>query len=106
MTGLVGRDSEIQTISKHLPPRSGIGGIVISGPVGIGKTAVLDAVQSAAQGATVIRHHGVIGGRAWPYALEETSGAADHEGIELIPYFSWANRGPSTMRVWLTVQQQ
>ncbi|WP_414673165.1 hypothetical protein [Lacisediminihabitans sp.] len=43
---------------------------------------------------------------AWPYALEETSGAADHDGVELIPYFTWANRGPSTMRVWLPVQQQ
>jgi DUF1680 family protein len=43
---------------------------------------------------------------AWPYTLEETSSATDHQGVELIPYFTWANRGPSTMRVWLPVQPQ
>lgn len=42
--------------------------------------------------------------RAWPYAPPETSPAArGHDPIEvpLIPYHDWANRGPSTMRVWI-----
>ncbi|MCX4760277.1 glycoside hydrolase family 127 protein [Streptomyces sp. NBC_01275] len=40
----------------------------------------------------------------WPYRpLDAPSGpqAAQPAGIVLVPYHSWANRGPSTMRVWL-----
>ncbi|MFF3846546.1 glycoside hydrolase family 127 protein [Streptomyces sp. NPDC002328] len=45
---------------------------------------------------------------AWPYRPFEEEAAADAapeaeraSGIVLVPYHSWANRGPSTMRVWL-----
>ncbi|MFF3333853.1 glycoside hydrolase family 127 protein [Streptomyces sp. NPDC002888] len=40
---------------------------------------------------------------AWPYRpLDDASApAAERTGIVLVPYHSWANRGPSTMRVWL-----
>ncbi|MFI8893460.1 glycoside hydrolase family 127 protein [Streptomyces paradoxus] len=41
---------------------------------------------------------------AWPYRPLGTAPAtasADRTGIVLVPYHSWANRGPSTMRVWL-----
>ncbi|MGW0824517.1 glycoside hydrolase family 127 protein [Streptomyces sp. NPDC002845] len=41
---------------------------------------------------------------AWPYQPLDRPAAApapDHGGIVLVPYHSWANRGPSTMRVWL-----
>jgi DUF1680 family protein len=40
----------------------------------------------------------------WPYRPLDTPAvppAADRTGIVLVPYHSWANRGPSTMRVWL-----
>ena len=39
----------------------------------------------------------------WPYRTidEDLAPAADRERIVLVPYHSWANRGPSTMRVWL-----
>ena len=39
----------------------------------------------------------------WPYRTidEDLAPAADRERIVLVPYYSWANRGPSTMRVWL-----
>ncbi|QFQ95702.1 glycoside hydrolase family 127 protein [Streptomyces phaeolivaceus] len=40
----------------------------------------------------------------WPYAPLEEHGEqrpADPAGIVLVPYHSWADRGPSTMRVWL-----
>ena len=39
----------------------------------------------------------------WPYRTidEDLAPAADRERIDLVPYHSWANRGPSTMRVWL-----
>ncbi|TFC17854.1 glycoside hydrolase family 127 protein [Cryobacterium glucosi] len=40
----------------------------------------------------------------WPYGHDggftAENAACD---VELIPYFDWANRGPSTMRVWLPV---
>lgn len=41
---------------------------------------------------------------AWPYEpLGQAAEArpADPTGIVLVPYHSWAERGPSTMRVWL-----
>ncbi|NEA99309.1 glycoside hydrolase family 127 protein [Streptomyces sp. SID13726] len=40
----------------------------------------------------------------WPYrplAPARVSAAAEPRGLVLVPYHSWANRGPSTMRVWL-----
>ncbi|WP_246571315.1 glycoside hydrolase family 127 protein [Streptomyces tauricus] len=40
----------------------------------------------------------------WPYRPLDTPAAppaADPAEIVLVPYHSWANRGPSTMRVWL-----
>jgi DUF1680 family protein len=45
------------------------------------------------------REHG------WPYEAREDEPAAPMEtmDIPLVPYHAWANRGPSTMRVWLPV---
>jgi DUF1680 family protein len=73
----------------------------------------VDAVRVDPSVPPVDRHgHVVVSGSlapapdaaAWPYASAgavHTSGAATE--IALIPYHSWANRGPSTMRVWLPV---
>ncbi|CAM5252386.1 glycoside hydrolase family 127 protein [Streptomyces aurantiogriseus] len=46
---------------------------------------------------------GEPGDAAWPYRPlgHVAAPAARHTGIVLVPYHSWANRGPSTMRVWL-----
>ncbi|MGW7202380.1 glycoside hydrolase family 127 protein [Streptomyces sp. NPDC054837] len=42
------------------------------------------------------------GDRPWPYPpFDAPPTAGDRAGIVLVPYHSWANRGPSTMRVWL-----
>ncbi|MFI1359333.1 glycoside hydrolase family 127 protein [Streptomyces sp. NPDC020898] len=47
------------------------------------------------------------GDAPWPYrALDRTPASttaptAERTGVVLVPYNSWANRGPSTMRVWL-----
>ncbi|NEA65765.1 beta-L-arabinofuranosidase domain-containing protein [Streptomyces sp. SID12488] len=43
------------------------------------------------------------GDPAWPYQPLDraTVSTAERTGIVLVPYNSWANRGPSTMRVWL-----
>lgn len=42
----------------------------------------------------------------WPYRDSGTGPASGRQdtGIPLLPYHAWANRGPSTMRVWLPVQ--
>ncbi|MET7655586.1 MULTISPECIES: beta-L-arabinofuranosidase domain-containing protein [unclassified Streptomyces] len=39
----------------------------------------------------------------WPYRPlgQDTAPAAERTGVVLVPYHSWARRGPSTMRVWL-----
>ncbi|MCD7441027.1 glycoside hydrolase family 127 protein [Streptomyces lincolnensis] len=39
----------------------------------------------------------------WPYGPADLASppAGERSGIVLVPYHSWANRGPSTMRVWL-----
>ena len=45
---------------------------------------------------------------AWPYVPDADGvvrGATDHGLVPLVPYASWANRGPSTMRVWMPVER-
>jgi uncharacterized protein len=39
--------------------------------------------------------------RAWPYGDEPDMNVSNPVDVPLIPYHQWANRGPSTMRVWL-----
>ena len=42
----------------------------------------------------------------WPYqeSTDRPASSRQDTGIRLVPYHSWANRGPSTMRVWLPIQ--
>ena len=42
-----------------------------------------------------------LGGAGWPYASTEARAAREIGEVALVPYHDWANRGPSTMRVWL-----
>jgi DUF1680 family protein len=37
----------------------------------------------------------------WPYSISASSTEPAEITANLVPYFSWANRGPSTMRVWI-----
>ena len=37
----------------------------------------------------------------WPYGLPTPVTPGDAHEVPLVPYQSWGNRGPSTMRVWL-----
>jgi DUF1680 family protein len=37
----------------------------------------------------------------WPYAHQADAARAERRLLDLIPYHRWAERGPSTMRVWL-----
>jgi DUF1680 family protein len=43
---------------------------------------------------------------AWPYSSQRPAAGASSRSveIELIPYHRWAERGPSTMRVWMPVK--
>ena len=38
---------------------------------------------------------------AWPYAPHPARTEREHHTARMIPYHAWANRGPSTMRVWI-----
>ncbi|MES5820252.1 beta-L-arabinofuranosidase domain-containing protein [Streptomyces sp. RG80] len=59
--------------------------------------------EGRADGSVVVAGEiGAEGDDPWPYrpsAAPPTAG--DRTDIVLVPYHSWANRGPSTMRVWL-----
>jgi DUF1680 family protein len=39
--------------------------------------------------------------RPWPYGADADDATGDVIDVPLVPYHTWANRGPSTMRVWL-----
>lgn len=62
------------------------------------------APRSTTRGAIVAlrRRKPLIAARDWPYGPDST---AIEPGLpfdaELVPYYLWANRGPSTMRVWI-----
>jgi DUF1680 family protein len=64
-------------------------------------TADPDSIVTDEAGATIdVYRHNLVHA-AWPYDARPDSGEADCARIRLIPYFQWANRGPSTMRTWL-----
>ena len=41
---------------------------------------------------------------AWPYRSEVPTTATGRAQVELVPYNTWGQRGPATMRVWLRTQ--
>jgi DUF1680 family protein len=43
---------------------------------------------------------------SWPYERQGKGTGAQHRVIDLIPYHRWAERGPSTMRVWLPLARE
>ncbi|MGW2050456.1 glycoside hydrolase family 127 protein [Streptomyces sp. NPDC001858] len=79
-----GHEVDVVRVDPSTAPQDGPGGtVVVDGDV-TGDDAQSDA--------------------PWPYRpLDAPAGpsAAGRAGIVLVPYHSWANRGPSTMRVWL-----
>lgn len=42
---------------------------------------------------------------SWPYGVTDATVAGESHSIRLIPYHSWANRGPSTMRIWMPLAE-
>jgi DUF1680 family protein len=45
-------------------------------------------------------------GEGWPYGVELVGGGRTVVTAPLVPYHSWAERGPSTMRIWLPVDEE
>jgi uncharacterized protein len=41
--------------------------------------------------------------RSWPFAGEYHTPAGPTSGVAMVPYHSWAERGSSTMRIWIPV---
>ena len=39
--------------------------------------------------------------RVWPFGAAPAPAPDEHRLVPLVPYHAWANRGPSTMRVWM-----
>jgi uncharacterized protein len=55
-------------------------------------------------GAVVVRMRRLTAGaNPWPYGGVEPVGQGDELDVPLVPYHDWAERGASTMRVWLPV---
>ena len=42
---------------------------------------------------------------AWPYGMDTPEMSSETQSVQLLPYYSWANRGPSSMRVWLPTER-
>ena len=58
------------------------------------------APRATPSGATVSLRPRSADDAAWAYGNVESS-VGEALDIDLVPYFTWANRGPSTMRVWI-----
>jgi DUF1680 family protein len=69
----------------------------------VAATSLLTAVPPAitSTGASVSLRLDGIPAAEWPYGSVVASSEATTITANLVPYFSWANRGPSTMRVWI-----
>ena len=62
----------------------------------------LHGLEADVDGSTVaraqLRNPGIP---AWPYKDQDISKSAGTVDVPLVPYFTWGNRGPATMRVWI-----
>ena len=60
-----------------------------------------DAPTLTPTGATARLHTQDVATVDWPYSTASPAEGQATITADLVPYFSWANRGPSTMRVWI-----
>ncbi|GAA3894316.1 glycoside hydrolase family 127 protein [Leifsonia kafniensis] len=66
-------------------------------------TELLDRTDEG-EGVTVALREVTVADSGWPYGTGAVAGDdAPVTRAALRPYYSWANRGPSTMRIWLPV---
>lgn len=88
--------------SVDLPGGAGVEALRLdagAAPVADGDGARVRARLAPAGGAAGGADGGTAGG--WPYGADAGPEAGEPVDVRLVPYHSWANRGPSTMRVWL-----
>jgi len=88
--------------SVDLPGGAGVEALRLdagAAPVADGDGARVRARLVPAGGAAGGADGGAAGG--WPYGADAGPEAGEPVDVRLVPYHSWANRGPSTMRVWL-----
>lgn len=64
------------------------------------------AVADVINGARIGVEPAAAGHPAWPYAEHVEAERHGPWTVNLVPYHSWGNRGPSTMRVWIPVKAQ
>ncbi len=60
-----------------------------------------NTLATTEQGARLRVRRRTAGSRLWPYGSRTPATQDDGIEADLRPYAEWANRGPSTMRVWL-----
>jgi len=80
--------------SVDLPSRDSLDALAVRAGSGLARTGD-DTVEIAA----TLRTFGDDQG--WPYGERSHQASAVEHSVPLIPYHRWAERGPSTMRVWL-----
>jgi DUF1680 family protein len=61
-------------------------------------------VTDTPQGTRVVVEPVHPGSPAWPYSEVPDPQRQEPWTVSLVPYHSWGNRGPSTMRVWIPVR--
>jgi DUF1680 family protein len=74
-------------ISHQVGPLVRLNGVVAPTKTAVGASVSLSIVTPQAAG--------------WPYSATRPEDAPSETVVELRPYFQWANRGPSTMRVFI-----
>ncbi len=80
--------------STDLPGDLAVDGVTID---------TLEADGAAGPGERVVAHGRLVDrtSAGWPYGPGPRARAGEAIELPLIPYHSWGNRGPATMRVWL-----
>jgi len=72
------------------------------------------AADGPSDAAAAVRVSGVLASaetdRRWPYEGSppvgpEEAASPTRADVDLVPYYAWSHRGPSTMRVWIPVQE-
>lgn len=61
-------------------------------------------ISDTVQGTRIGVEPSDAGRPAWPYSEEVEAQGQEPWTVNLVPYHSWGNRGPSTMRVWIPIK--
>jgi DUF1680 family protein len=95
--------------STDLPPGSDLAGLRVSIDADLIDTTPPDAGTVEPWVTVPATLTAPVDDETWPYHTDVDDRSASVESgdritVGLIPYFQWANRGPSTMRVWIPTE--